>query len=222
MKTPRWLLPVGLGLGGAALLYGLGRWDGAVDARASEAVRDAKAVLHAGQGYRARQAALRADSARLAERAASLEALASSQKEDIRRLRHLEASQTRPIDTLPTDTVAASIGLHAVSGATWATDSAGVRSLARHVWRSTVLLPSVMAFRRTVDSLLTVTRERLEVSEAGRAIAETRVVNLEAALGTLVKTRECRIAGLLPCLSRTTTFVVGAVLGAAGVYLATR
>ena len=213
MKLPSWKAPLTLALLGGLLIYGLGKWDGWVGARDAATVRQARLVLAAGNAYRARQAEMRADSIRQAERVAGLERLAASQKWDIARLKALEASQTRPGDTMPTDTVAVSIGLWRADSATWATDSAGVRLLAGHVWRSVTLLPAVEAFQATVDSLLAATRDRLATSETGRALAEARVTVLETSLADLLKVADCKIAWVIPCPSRTASLVVGIGLG---------
>lgn len=191
LRVPSWAL-VGAGV---MLVYGIGRWEGAMANRDQEAERTARTVLAAGTRYYVTIAALRAAEAvaeaeaRRYVRAASgaLTKADSLQREADRLARvadSLRAAQTASGDPDPCGPA---------SDALRACQAVGV-----------TLREAVAEQQRAVVAL--------EVARSGASeradTAEARSEALDASLRVLLGARTCHLFGI-PCPSRTVSFIGG-------------
>jgi hypothetical protein len=205
---------IALALGGL-VLYGLGKWDGVVSARDRVIVQEARAVLKAGAGYRARIGALRDSVAGLEASERRLVGLAGRQRAQLDSLLSVEGVATSG----PVDSLAASLGMFHVKQVGWVSDSGTVRHLALLAWRAEVRLPATEALLALTDSLLRVNRQLVETWAVRAGLAEARVTVLEASLTDVLTVADCRFL-FWRCPSRTVTFVVGLAVGAVGATVA--
>lgn len=214
----RVLPPLGLILLGALLLYGLGRWDQALDERARAHQARVDRVLAAGAAYRARQDSLRQAERGALEAARALAGQARVAEARIRRLEGDRRADSAAVAAAAVDSLAGLLGLTVGPVGRWGTDTAGVRRLAQlriRALRGDSAIPAledlVALERERADSL-----ERAVLTAGIRAdSAEARVVVLEGLLEERRRLGRCRIVGLLPCPSRTTTLVLGIGVGLA-------
>jgi len=207
---------------GAALLYGLGRWDQAISDRARQLEDDTRAALRLTQLLRAQRDSLRAIEDSLV---AVDSALAVQERRATVALRELAALDRREMDSVAAASVASllpALRLRPfISGADtlYATDETGVRVLAGRLLRLDQV-ERELAQTRVVATTRTQRIATLELALGAAQLradtAEARVRVLEPLLERWQAQRECRILWLVPCPSRTMAFVLGAGVGVAG------
>jgi len=223
----RWLSPallvVLLSLVGGALLYALGRWDQAVDAKWELHRAAVDRALKDGKHARAREDSLRVLQLGAEARADSAERLAQLQASAIAKLqaavdRETEISVASSIaDILP------KLRMRPIGHDLYGTDSSGVRFLEQLRLESfqALLVPPLQELVREHGRERDALRDALWLANARADSAGARAVRFEELLRESQKLTSCRIAWVLPCPSRGVMFVAGLAVGAAAVMLGT-
>jgi len=224
-KLPIGFVPVLMLIVGLWVLRELDHWSWRVDAKweAHNA-----AVNHA-LGHMREMHARFSDSLRTVEQhsratADSLQRVADERSVRLAHVRDSLKGVERVEDSGPLETVISHLGMRQIDTDTYATDSTGVRRLnqfrqlaLRYETEVPLLEEMVRQERARADAIweaLTASNERADSSEA-------RVNTLEELLAEGQALRRCRIAGFLPCPSRTTSLVLGVLTGV-GVAIALR
>lgn len=204
-------------LAGAVILYGFGKWQGKIDAKVQAYNQEVQRTLKLGASYRARQDSLKSLAVAAQERARiasdSLKVLdrALAAQEDSARQDAILA-QTGPLaDLLP------KLQLTAEGPDRYVTDSTGVRFLAglqAEVQRAhkvePILREQIKQLAQDTLALRTVSRFHAERADS----AEARVDTLETLLREGQNLGKCWVVPhLVPCPSRTVTFITGVALG---------
>jgi hypothetical protein len=223
-----WARMVALLAVGAAVLYALGRWDAYVDQQLAQLRRDTEQALAVSAQLRAQRDSLRSieDSLAAVDRALQQQeqatVLALAALDSVARLQadSLEGAELssllQPLRMRPI----------LVQGQTaYATDSAGVRFLAGRMLRLDQVEREVATLRQLADTRA----DRIAALIAGVSTAESRADQAEARIAEIEPLLErwqdagsCKIFWLLPCPSRTTAFVIGALAGGAAVYIGSK
>jgi len=211
------LLVILLSLVGGALLYALGRWDQAVDAKWELHRAAVDRALEDGKRARAREDSLRdlqlaaevkADS--LAQSASVQAAVIAELKADVDR--EAEISVTSSIaDILP------KLHMRPIGRDLYGTDSSGVRFLEglRLESLKAFLVPPLRKHVQTLNSEIYKLRNSLIWANERADSAGARAVRFEELLREGQELMECRIMWLLPCPSRGVMFVAGVGFGVA-------
>lgn len=218
-RAPLFIIVILLAFAAFGVFRGLAWFEGRVQAGDREAIQNARAVLAAGKAFREEIALLKdreqaaldrigardPERARLASRQARLDSAASEA------VREAVAADLRFL--------APQLGLLAEGPDRFVTDSAGMRRLAR-IAADTAKAALIPVLRSRIIALEADTldfRLALVASQIQAQNALDRVVRLELSLEDVTNRLDCRILGLIPCPSRTLTFIVGAAIGAVGV-----
>ncbi len=214
-----------------AVLYVLGRWDQRISQADAQLVRNTKAILATAKASRSWRDSLRTVEAIVRERDAELAATAARHRAELARLTQVEQVEVAELASTPLDSLLPPLRMRPIQlpdpapRIVYATDSAGVRFL------SARMLRLAQSTRRGVqlDSLVGTQAARLRILEAGLAAASLRADSSEARLAITeplleqhLKRLQCRILWLVPCPTRTTSLVVGAVIGAGTAFALSR
>lgn len=223
----RWLSPtllvILLCLLGGGLLYALGRWDEAVDAKWELHRAAVDRALEAGERARAREDSLcdlqLAAEARAAEaeRVAEIQASAITELEaEIDRETEISAAASLA-DILP------KLRMRPIGRDLYGTDSSGVRFLEKFRLESmkAQLVSPLQEHVQTLGIEITELRNSLIWANDRANSAGARALQFEELLQEGQQLMECRILWLLPCPSRGVMFVAGVAVGAAGIALIT-
>jgi len=223
-----WARTIALLVVGAAVLYGLGRWDARLDRKLAELKAETAAVIQVIQVSRAWADSVRALEDSLEQADAALTIQEGQTRVALRELAAQDSQVVARVESTPLDDLLPVVRMHPLRFAdtTWfATDSAQVRVLARGMLR----LPVLEAQRDTLRSLVNTQAARVTTLSAGWSAARSRAdslqsqVNLaEPLLERWQKHSSCKIFGLIKCPSRTTAFIVGTVAGAVTVTIVSR
>ncbi len=223
-----WARAITLVVIGAAVLYGLGRWDASVDRKLAELKEDTARILEVIQARRAWTDSVVALEARLAAADSTLAVQTRRTRAAVRELVALDSAMVERAESTPLDSLLPQLRMHAIviRDTTWfATDSAQVRVLANGVLR----LPLLLATRDSLTALADSQETRISLLSAGWSAARARADSLQGDLNLAVPVLErwqkhssCKILFLIPCPSRTTSFVIGALAGGAAVYIGTK
>jgi len=213
---------------GAAILYGLGRWDGAVDERLRQLQADTDAALAMSAQLRATRESLRAVEDSLA---AADSALAVQERRAVAALAELQALAQREVDSVassPVEDLLPALRMRPIlreADTLYATDERGVRVLSGRMLRLAQLERELPPLRDVADTRA----RRIETLLLQVATVQARADTAEVAIDLLEPLAErwrsysgCKILGLISCPSRTTSLVVGAVAGGAIAFIATR
>lgn len=194
LRVPMWAL-VGSGV---MLVYGLGRWEGAMASREQEAERAARAVLAASGRYHVQMDALRAAEAKAEGEARRFVRAAS---EALTRADSLQ----READRL----ARVADSLRAAQTASGEPDPCGPATDALRACRAVgaTLREAVVAGQR---ALVELDLARGRASERADS-AEARVGLLDASLRAVLKARTCHLLLGVRCPSRVVAFVGGMV-----------
>jgi len=216
---------------GMVVIYALGHWDRRISQADALLIQQTKALLKTSKTARIWRDSLRGVEQLVRERDAELAATAARHRAELRRLTQVEQVEVAELASTPLDSLLPPLRMRAIQlpdpepRIVYATDSAGVRFL------SARMLRLVQSTRRGVqlDSLVGTQAARLRLLEAGLAAAslrgdssEARLAIAEPLLEQHLKRLQCRILWLVPCPTRTTSFVIGAVIGAGTAFALSR
>jgi len=214
-RRPWWVWVLLLPVGWAVLTVGLRVWEGGLSEREALHRLAVREVLAGSKAWR-RQV----DSLRAREGAALAQARALARDREVgrvalARLRDSLVLEARSASGAPVVRLAEALGLVGIGNNRWATDSAGVRrleSLRLRAVEGELVIPAlerqVGRLEAEVDQLLVAHAAASERAER----AEARIQVLEPLLQEAQRLRRCRIAGLLPCPSRTVAFLGGVLV----------
>lgn len=212
---------------GAAVLYGLGRWEAAVDRDLLELKAETARVIDVIQARRAWTDSVRALEDSLAAADSTLEVQTRRTRAVLRELAAQDSALVARVESTAVDDLLPQLRMHAVliNDTTWfATDSAQVRVLARGLLRLPLLLAQVDTLRSLADSQET----RISILSAGWAAARARADSLQEDVNLAIPVLErwqkyssCKIL-FIPCPSRTTSFIIGVLAGGAAVYIGSK
>ena len=207
---------------GTAVIYGIGRWDARISQRSRQLERETELVLSSIRDQRAWRDSLAHIADSLASVSRSLARRDRQLTTALRANRELAAREVAELETTPLDSLLRPLRLRPIAlpdpnpRVVYATDSAGVRFLAgrmlrlAQVERETVTLGALAATR--LDRVATLAASLAAIT----ADRDTVAVQLGLAAPLLERWRrhnECRILWLVPCPSRTTSLVVGVIVG---------
>ena len=212
---PSALLVVILSLVGGALLYALGRWDQAVDAKWELHRAAVDRALEDGERAQAREDSLRDLQLTAEARADSAERLAGIQASAIAELqadvdREVEISVASSIaDILP------KLRMRPIGSDLYGTDSSGVRFLEGLRLESfeALLVPPLREHVQTLNVEIYELRNSLIWANERADSTDARALQFEELLREGRELTECRILWLVPCPSRGVMFVGGVGLG---------
>ncbi len=229
-----WARIVTLIILGTVVIYGIGRWDARISRDDALLAQQTRAILSSAKASRSWRDSLRRVETLVRERDTELAAVAARHRRDLARLTRVDQVEVATLARTPLDSLLPPlrmrpIQLPPVGGArpvvVYATDSTGVRFLSGRMLRLGQLRRAAV----TRDSLVGTQAARLLLLEAGFAAAtlrgdssEARLLEVEPLLERFLKRVTCRILWLIPCPSRTTSFVVGVIAGGAVAVALTR
>lgn len=223
-----WARIVTLIVVGAAVLYGLGRWDAAVDHKLLELKAETARVIDVIQARRAWTDSVRALEDSLAAADSTLEIQTRRTRAVLRELAAMDSAVVARVESTAVDDLLPQLRMHAIviNDTTWfATDSAQVRVLARGMLR----LPLLLATNDTLHALADSQASRISLLSAGWAASRARADSLQADLNLAVPVLEawqkhsgCKILGIVKCPSRTTSAIIGAIAGGLAVFIGSK
>lgn len=212
---------------GTVIIFGIGRWDQRIAAQDAVLVAQTKAILATSRTARMWRDSLRGVEDLVRERDAQLAAAAARHRSELARLAEVDQVEVEQLARTPLDDLLPSLRMRPIRPPdagdpqpriVYATDSAGVRFLSGRMLR----LAQLERAAAPLDSLVDTQAARIRLLAAGLAAAslrgdssEARLAIMEPLLERHLKRLECRILWLVPCPSRTTAFVLGAVVGGA-------
>ena len=209
----------------------LGRWDQRISTQDAALVAQTRAILKTSRTARMWRDSLRGVEQLVRERDAELAATAARHRAELRRLAQVEQVEVAELASTPLDSLLPPLRMRPIQlpdpepRIVYATDSAGVRFL------SARMLRLVQSTRRGVqlDSLVGTQAARLRILAAGLAAAslrgdssEARLAIAEPLLEQHLRRLQCRILWLVPCPTRTTSLVIGVVIGAGTAFTLSR
>lgn len=213
---------------GAAVLYGLGRWDAAIDHKLLELKAETARVIDVVKATRSWADSVRALEDSLERADAALEIQERQTRAVLRELALADSQVVARAETAELDSLLPLLRMRPLQFAdtTWyAVDSAQVRVLARGLLR----VPVLEAQRDSLRSLVATQSARISTLQSGWDASRLRGDSLTVALDLTAPVLEawqkhssCKILWVISCPSRTTSAIIGVVLGGAAVYIGTK
>ncbi len=226
-----WARIVTLIILGTAVIYGIGRWDQAISANEAQLAQQTRAILETAGAARSWRDSVSSFAVVLRERDAELALVERRHKAELGRLDSLARVEVATLARTPLDDLLPALRLSPIQlhpeqhSVVYATDSAGVRFLAGRMLRLAQLesrQAHTDSLAHTRDLRIRILSAAVDAAQLRGDRAEARILILEPLLERYLRVRQCRILWLVPCPSRTTSFVVGVIAGGVVVLTATR
>lgn len=223
-----WARAITLVVLGAVILYGLGRWDQHVDTQLEDLKRDTGSALRVTAALRAHRDSIRRVEDSLATVDAALARQEMATTDALAALDSVVQAETDSVESAHLADLLRPLRMRSIlheDDTLYATDGDGVRFLSRRMLRLDQVERELGQVRQLADTRaerVAVLLVSLTAAQTRADTAEARIAGLEPLLERWQEQSSCKILWLVPCPSRTTTFVVGLVAGGTIAYLGSR